>query len=357
MLKRFLLKPLVYGLFLVLVLLLFGLAFRSYTQVQIARSTAITAAEGIESLEQVEIRGDMQWLYLRGHDTGNPVLLYLHGGPGMTELPIARAFGLELERHFTVVHWDQRGSGKSRTRALNEAELTIDSYLQDVVALTNHLRERFGKSKIYLVGHSWGSLLGVLSVRDYPQLYHAYVGVGQIANMADNERISLEYVREEANKRGNTRAQEQLADVDPTQYATDFAQMLVQRKWLYLYGGGFRGISIPELLWLYIASPEYSLGDLYRLLLGSNALPPAVWPEVMAVDLVRDAAQFEVPVFFLAGGYDYNTPAELAQSYMQALVAPHKEFIEFPESSHFLNVTASARYQAVLIEKLLQRGR
>lgn len=355
MIKNFILKPLLFGILFVLALLIVGLAYRAYTQMQLARSTAITAEAGIDSLEQVDVRGDLQWLYLRGHDTGNPVMLYLHGGPGMPELPIARSFGLELERHFTVVHWDQRGSGKSRTRALDEAELTIDSYLADVLAMTNYLRDRFGKEKIYLVGHSWGSLLGVLSVRDHPELYHAYVGVGQIANMAENERISLEYVRGVARERGNATAQEELSSINPAEYATDFAQMMVQRKWLYLYGGGFRGISIPALAWLYISSPEYSLGDLYRLLLGSNALPPALWAEVMAVDLERDAARFEVPVYFLAGGYDYNTPSELARAYMETLIAPRKALIEFPESSHFLNVTASSRYQAVLIEQLLQQ--
>ncbi|NND67336.1 MAG: alpha/beta fold hydrolase [Halioglobus sp.] len=305
MLKRFVLKPLLYLSLLVLLLLICGLAYRSYTQIQVERSTAITTAGGIESLETVEVRGDTQWIYVRGHDRSNPVLLYLHGGPGMTELPIARSFGLELEKHFTVVHWDQRGSGKSRTRDLSASELTIDSYVQDVLALTNYLRERFGQDKIFLVGHSWGSLLGVLSVRDHPQLYHAYVGVGQIANIADNERLSLDYVRDVARTRGNSTAQRELAAVDPLQYGEDIAQLQVQRKWLYLFGGGFRGIGILELVWLYVASPEYSLLDLRRLLTGSNALPTAMWSEVMAVDLVRDANEFALPVYFL--GVDTTT--------------------------------------------------
>jgi pimeloyl-ACP methyl ester carboxylesterase len=357
MLRRFVLKPLAYLLALLLVLLLLlvaaGSLYRSYTQFQIEQATRIESPNGVESLEAIEIRGDKQWIYLRGHDQGNPVLLYLHGGPGMPELPIARSFGLVLEKHFTVVHWDQRGSGKSRSRALLEGEMKIKNYLADVNALTNQLRARFNKDKIYLVGHSWGSLLGVLSVQAHPDLYHAYVGVGQIANMAENERLSLEFVQDTARVRGNIEAQEELANIDPGRYGEDFSQMQVQRKWLYLFGGGFRGIGVLELVWLYISSPEYSLGDLNKLLVGSSALPPQVWAEVMAVDLVRDASHFEIPVYFFAGKYDYNTPSELAVEYMEALSAPHKELVWFPESSHFLQLTASAQYQAALINKLL----
>jgi pimeloyl-ACP methyl ester carboxylesterase len=353
MFKRFVLKPLMYLFLLVLILVLFGMAYRSYSQFQLERTTKIDTENGIESLETVEIHGDTQWIYLRGHDENNPVLLYLHGGPGMSELPIARSFGLELEKHFTVVHWDQRGSGKSRHGALQKSELTIDTYLADVNTLTNQLRARFKQDKIYLVGHSWGSLLGVLSARDHPELYHAYVGVGQIANMADNERLSLAYVRETAEARGNETAQRELANINPARYGEDFPQMQVQRKWLYYFGGGFRGIGMWEVVWPYISSPEYSLQDLYNLLQGINALTPQLFAEVMTVDLVRDASRFELPVYFFAGKYDYNTPSELAEGYMTSLSAPHKELIWFPESSHLLNVSASEQYQAVLINKLL----
>lgn len=271
----------------------------------------------------------------------------------MTEMPIARSFGLELEKHFTVVHWDQRGSGKSRGSLSPDADLTIGMYIEDVVALTQYLRERFDEEKIYLVGHSWGSLLGTLTVRDHPELYHAYVGVGQIANMQENEKLSLAYVRNRATSEGNTKALQELASVDPAMYGADISQMQVQRKWLYLYEGGFRGISFAGLAWLYISSPEYSLGDLKNLLLGSNQLPPMLWDEVMQVDLTKTATQFEVPVYFFAGKYDYNTPSELAEDYFSFLSAPKKEFVWFPESSHFMNVTASAQFQDTLINRVL----
>lgn len=353
MFVRYVLKPLFFLLCLLFVVLILGMMFRSYSQFQLKMATKIQAPNAIQSLETVELFGDKQWIYLRGHNRDNPVLLYLHGGPGMSELPIARSFGLELEKHFTVVHWDQRGSGKSRGVKMSPADLKIQTYLNDVHALTNYLRERFDEEKIFLVGHSWGSLLGTLSARDHPDLYHAYVGVGQIANMAENERVSLDYVLRRAEAEGNTNALEQLAEVDPATYGEDLSQMQIQRMWLYFYEGGFRGISMLDLAWLYISSPEYSLGDLIGLLRSSRELPNSMWAEVMQVDLPRQANRFEIPIYFLAGGYDYNTPSELAEAYMQTLSAPRKELIWFPESSHFLNVTASQRYQEVLIDRLL----
>lgn len=137
-----------------------ALLLRAAVQQQVQESTQITSPNGIEVLEEVSVNGDKQWIYIRGQDKGNPVLLFLHGGPGMSEMPIARAFGDVLEHHVTVVHWDQRGSGKSRAGRAKPEALTVQTYLDDVVALTRQLQERFEKEKIYLVGHSWGSLLG-----------------------------------------------------------------------------------------------------------------------------------------------------------------------------------------------------
>ena len=274
----------------------------------------------------------------------------------MTEMPIARSFGLELEKHFTVVHWDQRGSGKSRHQAPGD-NLTIQTYLDDVHVLTNGLRERFDEEKIFLVGHSWGSLLGIRTVRDHPDLYHAYVGVGQIANMADNEAVSLDYVRERAQADGNTSAVAELAGVDPAMYGEDISQMQTQRKWLYFYEGGIRSEFMLSVVWTYLSSPEYSLGDLANLLRGSSELPQSMWAEVMEVDLTEEASRFELPAYFFAGKYDYNTPSSLAEDYLNTLSAPHKALIWFPESSHLMNVTDSARYQDVLIKEVFPHSR
>ncbi|MFK7975200.1 MAG: alpha/beta fold hydrolase [Halioglobus sp.] len=349
MLKRIVKFLLVFPIVVLVVLLL----LRNYLQMQVEQDAHIDTPNGIESLEQVTINGDQQWIYLRGHDQNNPVLLYLHGGPGMAELPTARAFGTEIEKSVTVVHWDQRGSGKSRDGRAKPENLTIQTYLDDVLALTHQLRERFGKEKIYLVGHSWGSLLGALTVRDNPELYHAYVGIGQIANMYDNERVSLAFAQAEAAKRGNADAQQALADIDINTYSHDLAQMTVQRTWLYAFGGGIRLSAMQDLILAYVTSPEYTLLDLWRLLQGSDALPARLWAEVMPYDLLRQAPEFQIPIYFFAGENDYNTPSELAAAYLESLGAPHKELVWFEGAAHLLNFSSSEEYQRALLDKVL----
>ena len=182
MLRTFVIRPLKWLLIVMLALVLFlsatGLGYRALQQRNIRAETQIDAPEGIQSLERVELGGIDQWIKIRGHDRSNPILLFLHGGPGITELPVSHLFDTELEKHFTVVHWDQRASGKTRGEGFDEADLTIPTYLYDTLELVNYLTARFDKEKIYLVGHSWGSMLGTLMVRDHPELFHAYVGMG-----------------------------------------------------------------------------------------------------------------------------------------------------------------------------------
>lgn len=330
-----------------------ALLLRGYSQMQWRSSAEITSPDGIESLEEIVVNGDRQWIYIRGHNRNNPVMLYLHGGPGMSEMPLARAFGGTLEQHVTIVHWDQRGSGKSRAGRARPDELSVQTYLDDVLALTHQLRARFNQDKIYLVGHSWGSLLGVLTVRDHPDLYHAYVGVGQIASMVDNETVSLAFVKEQAALANNTEALEALRGINITDYAKDLAPMQVQRRWLYTYGGGIRLAAMPDMVQAYMTSPEYSLVDLVRLLQGSQALPQRLWGEVMGMDLTRQATTFELPVYFFAGEMDYNTPSELAAAYLEALEAPHKALIWFEGAAHFPNFSDPDAYQRAMLEKVL----
>lgn len=353
MLKRFLSKAIVIVIATVIITGIALLLLRAYGQKQVDKNARIESANGIESLEELTINGDKQWIYIRGHDLSNPVLLFLHGGPGMSEMPIARHMGSELERAATIVHWDQRGSGKSRNGAAQPRELSVQAYLDDVLDLTQQLRQRFGKEKIYLVGHSWGSLLGILTVRDHPNLYHAYVGIGQIANMRDNERVSLAFVQAQALQRNNLQAQEQLAAIDIERYAHDLSPMQVQRRWLYTFGGGVRLSAMWDLVKAYWSSPEYTLSDLQNLLTGGEALPARLWSEVMAYDLTEQAVEFELPIYFFAGENDYNTPSELAAAYHELLAAPHKELVWFDGAAHFPNFSSADVYQRVMQEKVL----
>ena len=159
---------------------------------------------GIASLEQVTLGGDPQWISIRGWDMRSPIILFLHGGPGSPEIPLTRYYLCDLEQHFVFVNWDQRGAGKSYPAGKPE-KMSIDRFVEDTRELTEYLEKRFHQKKIYVLGHSWGTLLGVLTVTRYPDLYYAYGGIGQYVEGEANERLAYSYTMAKARETGKFR--------------------------------------------------------------------------------------------------------------------------------------------------------
>lgn len=325
-------------------------------EMRIADSTRIDDPNGIESLETVELGGVGQSIYLRGRDRGNPVLLFLHGGPGVPEMPAARDFGLRLEEEFVVVHWDQRGAGKSCTPAVPDESIRLERILADTLELVDLLRARFGVDKIYLVGHSWGSALGILAVERHPERFHAYVGLGQVVDMRENEEISYRYVVDHAKAEGNEEALTELSRIHPP-YA-DREELMTQRAWLGHYRGDFHaGGGMERFARALISSPEYTLREKFSFYgCAMNSIDQA-WDDLAGIDFIRDAPRIAVPVYFFAGRHDYNTPFELVERYFEILEAPHKEIVWFEESAHSPNLEEPERYQEALIQKVLEPTR
>lgn len=319
---------------------------------RIASSTRIDTPNGIESLEIVEIGGVDQTIYLRGHDRSKPVLLFLHGGPGAPEMPVARSFGLRLEAHFVVVHWDQRGAGNSCTSEIPDESLNLEQFLADTLELTNQLRSRFGVEKIYLVGHSWGSVLGVITVQRHPELFHAYIGMGQVVNMRRGEEISYRFVLDRAKAEGNEKALDELATVHPPYSST--RELMVQRGWLgHYHGDFFEGGGLMKFVSAILLSPEYTLGkklSFYGCTM--NSLDQA-WDDLQGIDFIRDVPRLDLPVYFFVGRHDYNTPFELVEEFSNALEAPHNEIVWFENSAHMPNLEEPDLYQDMLIQKVL----
>ena len=337
---------------LALVLVAGALLYGSISEWRLATSTRIDAPNGIESLESVEIGGVEQTIYLRGHDRNNPVMLFVHGGPGVPETGVARTFGLRLEEHFVVVHWDQRGAGNSCSPDVPDESLRLEQYLTDTAELVNLLRSRFGVEKIYLVGHSWGSILGVLIAERHPELFHAYVGMGQVVDMKRGEDISYRFVLDRAQAEGNEKALEELASIHPP-YATT-QELLAQRAWLSHYHGDvYGGGGTSELVRGILFSPEYSISKKLSFYgCAINSVDQA-WSDVQQIDFIRDVPQLEVPVYFFAGRHDYNTPFELVEEFSRTLEAPHNEIVWFENSAHSPNLEEPDRYQEILIQKVL----
>ncbi len=313
-----------------------------------ASTPPIAGPRPIASLEAVRIGGVEQWLLLRGADRSKPVLLYVHGGPGSAFIPLAKLSSERLERDFVVVHWDQRGAGKSCSSDVPNETLRLDRYVADTLEVVDWLRRRFHTDRVYLVGHSWGSVLGVLAVQRAPDSFHAYIGIGQVVNMRRGEEISYQWVLERARDEANEEALNQLRALSPPYTSLD--ELRIQRSWLSHYRGDVhRGGAIGMLLRAILTSPEYTLADklsYYGCVLNSLE---HVWFDLEQIDFLRSAPSLDVPVHLFVGRHDYNTPFELVVEWAEMLRAPRVELVWFEESAHMAPIEEPDRFRDELI--------
>ena len=316
-----------------------------------AAKTPPISAPGVASLEKVRLGGVDQWILIRGKNANLPVLLFIHGGPGSPEMPLAHRYGSRLEEMFVVVHWDQRGAGKSYRP--NMPGMTVEQFLADASELTALLKSRFHRERIYLVGHSWGSLMGALLVARHPEDYLAYVGIGQVVDMKRNEEISYRYTVDEARRRHDLYCETRLKMIGPPPYAHNL-ELSVQRDCLVRLGGALHDQhNYNGQIESTLTAPEYSPSDVARYLLGEGFSIHRMWGSLADYNLIRQVPRIEVPVYFAEGRYDYNTPWELVQEYYNALDAPRgKTLVWFEHSAHSPNLEEPEEF-ARLMERVV----
>jgi len=314
--------------------------------------TASLPGEGaIAALERVSLGGSEQTILVRGHDRSKPALLYVHGGPGFGHLPLAPHYSEALERHFVVVHWDQRGAGASCAGTDFEA-VTRERIVADAIELSERLAGRFGGSgKIFLLGHSWGSVVAALAVQQRPELFHAYVGLGQVVNGRRNEELSYGFVLDEARRRGDAEALAELERIHPPYPTT--RELGVQRRWLNAYRGSIHAMeraraALPAALF----GREYTLATRLRFFSCFDRSIARLWDGLDAFDARVEIPRLDVPVFFFTGRHDWNTPFPLVEEWAARLEAPHVEIVWFDDEGHFPPLEDPAEFQRRLIEKL-----
>ncbi|MBI0580016.1 alpha/beta hydrolase [Neobacillus cucumis] len=292
--------------------------------------------EAISSLEEVQIGGFKQSILIRGENTNNPLMLFLHGGPGTAQIGLAPKFQRDLEKHFTVVNWDQRGAGLSYSRDLKKEDLTIENMVKDTVELIQYLLKRFNQPKLFLVGHSWGSVLGVLTSQKAPEFIYGYIGIGQVVNMREGEKISYDYTINKAKESNHKKALKKLEEIEYNPY--DMKYLGVQRKWLAKFGGSFIGVTMYNLVYSNILfAPEYTMKDWFVFIKGGKFSLDSLWEQLMNINFIETAPKLEVPVYIFAGRHDYQVPSIVAEQYFHTLECPHKEWIWFENSGHLLN--------------------
>ena len=301
-----------------------------------SRTPQIEGNNSVASIQKVEIGGIEQYIMVRGRDINNPILLFLHGGPGYAQISYARKYQEKLEDGFIVVNWDQRGAGKTFSFNIPKETMNREQFIKDCKELIDYLCKKFNKEKIYLAGHSWGSELGLYIVDRYPEKITAFISIGQVVNGIDNDVISYDFVFEMAQKENNKKALEDLKKIGRPPYKNIVRDTMTQRKWLGKYGGVERKINtLKDIILSSIFSPEYTGIDGLKFALGSKFTVDTMWGHYSDVDFIRDLPEVKVPIYFCVGRYDYNTPSILVENYYNYITAPKKEIIWFEESAHF----------------------
>jgi pimeloyl-ACP methyl ester carboxylesterase len=304
----------------------------------------------IELEEYVRINGIHQYLFHSGTNDENPVMLFLHGGPGSPASLFAHAFQNRWEDLFTVVHWDQRGAGKTLTKNPHSYP-TVDLLIQDVLEIIAYLKQKYHQEKIVLLGHSWGSVLGSIFIKRHPEAIEYYIGAGQVIDKRESERLSYARVREAILRASDTQALKKLEALGeyPGQELNDewLKKSLQLRKLQRKYHLIAKSKVSP--LRIILTSPLFTWSDLAALVKGNKA-NRALVAFLGRFTLNSEPADYEVPIYYIIGEDDWQTPAALAQEYFTRIHGPHKKFFLMPHAGHMAMVDQPGQFLDVLSE-------
>jgi pimeloyl-ACP methyl ester carboxylesterase len=289
----------------------------------------IKAAKGntpVARLEFIELGGYRQSVLTRSHNISKPILLFLHGGPGMPMMYMGYKFQRELEKDFIVVHWDQRGAGKSYSSSIAVETINTEQYIADAHELIDTLCKRYSKQKIYLACHSWGTYIGSILANRYPSLFYACISIGQVTDPKLSRELQKDFLISEATKRNNKKA---LAQIE-TKGSRVF------EKYLFKFGAELKhSTSFIPFIFTGLRAKEYSFKDALNVSKGPNFCGRNMKYTSVDSGIMYAVRDYKIPVYFLTGRSDYVTPGQLIHEYYTKITAPSKEFIWFENSAHF----------------------
>ena len=306
------------------------------------------APPGISVEQKITLGGYEQTIFIRGRDRANPVLLFLHGGPGLPEMPFSHV-NAELERDFTVVHWDQRGAGKSYRADIAPETMNVGQFVHDAGELTRHLRRTFGQKKIYLAGFSWGSLVGALTVARHPEYYCAYIGISQLVDIPESELLLHRAGIAQATKRGYPQVARKLRAIGEPPYKTRPDERLVNQLTKGIQPHFPGEMTRARYLSLGLQSPYYSLADDSRVVRGITFSGKHLEDDIHSHNLAKEMPELDVPVWFFLGRFDTVLSGPLAERYFRALHAPRgKHLVWFEHADHILHLEEDEKFRAEL---------
>lgn len=305
----------------------------------------------------IELNGARQGMFITQFHHSRPVLLYLHGG--MPDFFLNEKYPTGLEKFFTMVWWEQRGSGMSYQPRAPQDLITVDQLIDDTLALSDHLRRRFHQERIYLMGHSGGTFLGIQAAARAPELFHAYIAVAQISHQLESEMLAHRYMLEECRKRGYHRLARKLQRCPVTkEQGTPAAYLRVRDVAMHRLGIGTMRTMTSVLSGIFLPSlrcRHYSVGERVRLWAAkAQSGASVVWDAMLATDLRRQVTEVGVPVYFLHGVHDYTCSYALARSYFEGIAAPTKGFYSFQDSAHSPIFEEPQKTQRIVRDDILQ---
>lgn len=316
----------------------------TYTSLKDARAIIAEAQAippgGIDELRTVELGSIKQWIHVRGDNPDNPILLFIHGGPGSPMMPESWAWQRSWEAYFTIVQWDQRGAGKTFATAgmKPDSSMTVAVMQSDAEELITWLRRTYKKKKIFVMAHSWGSILGIKIAQAHPDWLYAYIGVGQVVNAQENEVVGFNETLARAKALGNAAAVKELEALKPypsVSGPTPIAKVIVERKWDVALGGMIHGKTTADTDAISMLSPDYTEVDFAAMPKGELSSVQILLPQIQSVNFDR-VTKFHCPVFIFAGAEDRTTPEVLAKRYFDSITAPKKKFFKIARAAHYV---------------------
>jgi pimeloyl-ACP methyl ester carboxylesterase len=334
----------------VFVAALCALGYRAWRQHENAQALAIDPKKGVEETMYVPLGGIAQWIQIRGDDRNNPVLLFVHGGPGFSESPMSSLLR-PWEKYFTVVMWDQRDAGKTFARNGAVREMSLPRVAQDGIELVEFLRVRLGTRKIIVLGHSWGTMVGLRMVHERPDLFSAYVGTGQVVSIAEKEPViyartmaRLHAMHDEAGIRA-------LKAAGPPPYRSA-DELGVERSLSSRWDIPSERDIFRKMLPVALFAPDWSLWDIYELLRANKSAEDATFAADASYDARRLGLKFPLPFFILNGAEDQITPTDLAKHYFDSIQAPEKQFVVLKGVGHSAVLTEPDAFLRELVARV-----
>jgi pimeloyl-ACP methyl ester carboxylesterase len=280
----------------------------------------------------VEINGVKMGMIIKSQDISNPVLLFVHGGPGMPEYFLFEKYPTGLEDYFTMVFWDQRGAGLSYSKNIDMSTISVDQYIEDTIAVTNYLRVRFSKKKIYLMAHSWGTYFSIQAVQKAPHLYNAYIAIAQVTHQDESEKLAYQYMLDYYEKVKNEKTLRRLKENPYPSLGYNKIRDDVMHRCGIGTTHDMKSV-VTGIFLTSLKSREYNLTDKINLWRGKRLLNKNV-QLCMKDDLRKKVNVLEIPTYFFSGVYDYTVNYKMSEEYLARLTAPVKGYYLFEYSAH-----------------------